>query len=326
MVDTLYFPKMMGVIASSVTAGPMEKNSAFASYFDEFLHEENNKKFSYEDLHRVLFDKSRHRALEKANLQAEEIGFAVGGDLINQMTPTTFAAVDHAIPMFPVFSACATSVQASVQAAIFGQHTDAPILMTTGSFHAAVERQFRYPIEYGSQKPATAQWTVTAGVSAIWGRVENGPYLSHATIGKVMDAKQMNPYDMGSAMAPAAIDTIERHLKGMNAVLSDYDAIITGDLGKYGVEIVKTILSDQTGVIRDAGALFYGKETFCHAGGSGAGCSAAVYFTHVLDNMQKDKWKRVLLVATGALLSPLTFQQGKTIPSIAHAMEWRVKS
>lgn len=325
MVETFHFPKMMGVIASSVTAGPMEKNSAFASYFDEFLHEENNKKISYEDLHQVLFDKSRRRALEKADLQTHEIGYAIGGDLINQMTPTTFSAAEHGIPMFPLFSACATSVQASIQAAIFGQHTALPILMTTGSFHAAVERQFRYPIEYGSQKPDTAQWTVTAGVSAIWGRVEKGTYLSHATIGKVMDAEQVNPYDMGSAMAISAIDTIKRHLKGMNAVMSDYDAIITGDLGKYGLDIVKTILGDEVGVIRDAGALFYGKETFCHAGGSGAGCSAAVYFSYVLDNMNKGKWTRVLLVATGALLSPLTFQQGKTIPSIAHAMEWRVK-
>lgn len=323
-MNSLHFSTPVGVLSAAVTAGPMEKKSIFASYFDEFFHEENNQTNSYEDLHSLLIEKSMTYALSKKKMDIQELAVYVGGDLINQMTPTVFAGKTFRLPLFPVFSACATIVQASIQAALFAQGIPQPIAIGTGSFHAAVERQFRYPIEYGSQKPDTAQWTVSAGVVAIIGRESEGPFLTHGTIGKVQDMGLSNPYDMGSAMAPAAYDTIMRHLQSTGAELTDYDVIMTGDLGKYGLKILKHLLNNPEAPLQDAGEQFYGKETFCFAGGSGAGCSAAVYYSYVLDQMKKGKWKRVLLVATGALLSPLTFQQGKTIPVIAHAMEWRM--
>lgn len=323
MVSTWQFDQRIGVISSAVTAGPMEKNSRFASYFDEFFHEENNSSKSYEDLHSLLIRKSMKHALNKKNMSLTDISCYVGGDLINQMTPTIFSAKEFELPLFPVFSACATIVQATIQAALMYGHTKETIAIGTGSYHAAVERQFRYPIEYGSQKPDTAQWTVTAGVVALMGLVTEGPVITAGTIGRVQDEGLKNPYDMGSAMAPAAYDTISRHLQDTHSSLEDYDVIMTGDLGKYGLQILKRLLGDTTGVLQDAGEQFYGSETFCLAGGSGAGCSAAVYYTYVLDQLEKGVWNRVLLVATGALLSPLTYQQGKSIPVIAHAMEWR---
>lgn len=247
----------------------------------------------------------------------------IGGDLINQMTPTVFSGLKFSLPVLPVFSACATVVQATCLAALVIEKTNQAVAVGTGSFHAAVERQFRYPIEYGAQKPATAQWTVSAGVVAILQPGSTGVHVTHATIGKILDFGLTNPYDMGSAMAPAAYDTILRHLEATNSCYADYDVIMTGDLGRYGVAILTKLIADTSANLQDAGALFYGNATFANAGGSGAGCSAAVYYSHVLEQLQKGKWKRVLLVATGALLSPLTFQQGKTIPVIAHAMEWR---
>ena len=195
-----------------------------------------------------------------------------------------------------------------------------------GSQHNSVERQFRYPIEYGSQPPPTAQWTVTAvGVAVVTPYKEGKPSVVCATIGRVIDLGITDPFNMGAAMAPAAADTLKRHLDGHNTKINDYDVIMTGDLGKTGFEIYKTLVEKDGFKVnknfRDAGAEFYGDATEFNSGASGTGCSAAVYFTDVYSKLMSGEYKRVLLIATGALLSPLTFQQKLTIPCIAHAVE-----
>jgi len=200
----------------------------------------------------------------------------------------------------------------------------------SSSQHNAIERQFRYPIEYGAQKGSTAQWTTTAaGAAAIAPFQEGVPSIERGTIGVAIDMGMTDPLNMGAAMAPAAADTLKRHLTGHGTAASDYDLIMTGDLAKVGFSIFQKLVKNQgiteQGNFSDAGMTFYGNNPDFMAGASGAGCSAAVYFSEVYKKMKDKEYKRVLLIATGALLSPLSYQQGETIPCIAHAVELTMK-
>ena len=199
-------------------------------------------------------------------------------------------------------------------------------LLTGASSHnAAVEKQFRYPTEYGGQKPPTAQWTVTGAGAAVLSDTGEGPKVTSATIGRVVDMGLTDPFNMGGAMAPAAVDTIEAHLTERNIDPSYYDLIVTGDLGKIGHEVSLDLFKKhgipiQENQYQDCGLMIYTEDQPVLAGASGAGCSATVVYGHLLNRMKQGEFKRLLVVATGALLSPLTFQQSETIPCIAHAV------
>jgi stage V sporulation protein AD len=206
------------------------------------------------------------------------------------------------------------------------------VLTGAASHNAAVEKQFRYPTEYGGQKPPTAQWTVTgAGVGLIISNdpAKSLPVVTSATIGKVIDMGLSDPFNMGGAMAPAAADTIMAHFRDLQIDPSYYDLIITGDLGKIGNEVAYKLVQ-QSGLnierahFKDCGLLIYKEDQPVQAGASGAGCSATVLYGHLLNQMKKGVYKRILIVATGALLSPLTFQQKESIPCIAHAVSIEV--
>jgi stage V sporulation protein AD len=202
----------------------------------------------------------------------------------------------------------------------------AEYLLTGASSHnAAVEKQFRYPTEYGGQKPPTAQWTVTGAGVALLSSAGEGPRVTSATIGRVIDMGLTDPFNMGGAMAPAAVDTIEAHLRERNLDPSYYDLIVTGDLGKIGHEVSLAIFKKHGTPIKeeqykDCGLMIYRDGQPVLAGASGPGCSATVVYGHLLNRMKKGEIKRLLVVATGALLSPLSFQQSETIPCIAHAV------
>ncbi|MEK4484898.1 stage V sporulation protein AD [Psychrobacillus sp. FSL H8-0484] len=326
---TLQFMGKPSIVSTGVIVGPMEKQSPFADSFDEILPLENEPNETYEQANTRYIEKACSVAVKKGHEKLENVDVFIGGDLINQLSPTNFAARQLSIPLLGVFSACASSVESIILGCLLLESGNAKsILAGASSHHPAVERQFRYPLEYGAQKPKTAQWTVTAaGFALLQKQAKNAPIISHATIGRVVDGKQKNPLHMGAAMAPAARDTIERHLTNTNSKMADYDIIMTGDLGKIGLSILKEMFQDEdSGVIlQDAGAQFYGEDSFFNAGASGAGCSAAVFFSHIYGQLKKGVFSRVLLVATGALLSPLTFQQGETIPCIAHAIECRME-
>ncbi|MFJ5769234.1 stage V sporulation protein AD [Psychrobacillus sp. NPDC093180] len=326
---TIQFKEKPSIASTGVVVGPMEKDSPFAASFDEILPLENEKDESYEQANTRFIEKACAVTVQKGREQMDNIDMFIGGDLINQLSPTNFAARKLAIPFLGVFSACASSMESVILGSLLIESGNAKsILAGASSHHPAVERQFRYPLEYGAQKPGTAQWTVTgAGFALLQNHAKNAPIITHATIGRVVDGGQQNPLHMGAAMAPAARDTIERHLKNTNSKISDYDVIMTGDLGKIGLSILKEMFQDEdSGVIlQDAGAQFYGDDSFFNAGASGAGCSATVFFSHIYKQLKNGVYKRVLLVATGALLSPLTFQQGETIPCIAHAIECRME-
>ena len=325
----IVFQSKPSILSSGVVVGPLEKRSVFQSYFDKISTDERLQKASNEKGNAMLISEACQHILKKSNLNNLDIDYLLGGDLINQMTPTNFAARELAISFIGLFSACATSVSSIVIAALLTELGASEFSIAgASSQHNSVERQFRYPVDYGGQKPATAQWTVTAAGFVLVGKHQPKlPFIEAATIGKVIDYGAKDPFHMGGAMAPAAFDTIQAHLKKRSQTVQDYDVIMTGDLGKIGLKILIAMFA-QSGVkkedlsrFRDAGAEFYGEDTAFLAGASGAGCSAAVYSGYMMEQFKSGRYKRVLLVATGALLSPLSFQQGETIPCTAHAIE-----
>jgi stage V sporulation protein AD len=323
---TWLFENQPVIVSSAAVGGPFEANGNLAEDFD-MLHEDLwLGEDSYEKAHRVLLEESIYKTIEKANLTKEDIQFLLAGDLINQITPSSFSARTLGTPYFGLFGACSTSMEGLALGAFIVNHGGAEYLVTAASSHnAAVEKQFRYPTEYGGQKPPTAQWTVTGAGACVVGRTGNGPRVTSATIGKVIDMGLSDPFNMGGAMAPAAVDTIEAHLKERSIEPSYYDLIVTGDLGKVGNKVAIDLMTEHGIEInpeqfQDCGLLIYREDQPVLAGGSGAGCSATVLYGHLLNRMRKGELKRILVVATGALLSPLTFQQQESIPCIAHAV------
>ncbi|PIC64348.1 stage V sporulation protein AD [Sporosarcina sp. P13] len=324
----LTFSSMPSLYSTGVTAGPLEKKkSVFAEQFDKVYEDERCDLPTNEHGHKQLMYDAVMIALSKEKKTIDKIDFFLTGDLVNQMTPSSFTAHELGIPYIGMFAACATSVSSMITAALLADAEQARWLIAgSSSQHNAIERQFRYPLEYGSQKGATCQWTVTAAGAVLIGQHKEGnPSICCATVGKVVDMGMTDPLNMGAAMAPAAMETLSCHLKGHKKTIDDYDTIITGDLGSNGFKIFKALANESglshTKNFRDAGEEFYGNDPSFNAGASGSGCSAAVFLSDVYKKLQKREYKRVLLIATGALLSPLTYQQGDSIPCIAHAIE-----
>ncbi|EMI10126.1 stage V sporulation protein AD [Anoxybacillus gonensis] len=323
---TWVFENRPVIVATATVGGPFEANGKIADDFD-LLHEDLwLGEDSYEKAHKVLFEEAFFQAMKKARIEKEQVQFIIAGDLINQMTPSSFAARTLSTPYLGVFGACSTSMEALALSAFIVNYGGAKYILTGAASHnAAVEKQFRYPTEYGGQKPPTAQWTVTGAGVALVGKEGDGPRITSATIGRVVDMGLTDPFNMGGAMAPAAVDTIEAHIRDMGIDPSYYDLIVTGDLGKIGRTVSLDLLRKNGMELeeeryQDCGLLIYREGQPVLSGGSGAGCSATVVYGHLLHRMKRGEIKRMLVVATGALLSPLTFQQGETIPCIAHAV------
>ncbi|MFC7060301.1 stage V sporulation protein AD [Halobacillus seohaensis] len=323
---TWIFDNKPVIVSTGTVGGPFEAKGRLAEDFDVLHQDIWIKEDTFEKAHKVMLEQAALRATEKANIKKEDVQFFLGGDLINQITPTSFSAKTIGAAYLGLFGACSTSMEGLALAAFLINHGGADCVLTGSSSHnAAVEKQFRYPTEYGSQKPPTSQWTVTgAGVSVVKNKGE-GPVVTSATIGKVIDMGLTDPFNMGGAMAPAAVDTIETHLKERNIDSSYYDLIVTGDLGHIGRECALDLFKKHNTEIteeqfQDCGLMIYREGQPVLAGASGSGCSAVVVYGHLLNRMKKGEIKRMLVVATGALLSPLTFQQDETIPCIAHAV------
>ncbi|MCA1320048.1 stage V sporulation protein AD [Bacillus tianshenii] len=314
------------ILAGAAIGGPFEANGLLADDFD-LLHKDLwLEEESYEKAHKMLLEEACNKAVNKANMELSNVQFLLAGDLLNQMTPTNFAAEALDLPYLGVFGACSTSMEGLALASFIVNYGGANYCLTGASSHnAAVEKQFRYPTEYGGQKPPTAQWTVTGAGVGLVSNVGVGPHVTSATIGKVINMGLKDPFNMGGAMAPAAVDTIKAHFKDLGRDPSYYDLIVTGDLGKIGRQVSMDMLKEQGFNLseeqyQDCGLLIYKEGQPVLAGGSGAGCSAVVLYGHLLNEMARGKWKRILVVATGALLSPLSFQQKESIPCIAHAV------
>ncbi|KAB8138583.1 stage V sporulation protein AD [Gracilibacillus oryzae] len=314
------------IISTGTVGGPFEEKGNIADDFDLFFSDQWMEEKSFEQAHRHLIEEASTIALKKGNVDRENINFFLHGDLINQITPSNFAARELKIPYLGLFSACATSMEGLALSSLLVSEGNANYVLTgTASHTNAAERQFRYPNEYGSQKPDTSQRTVTGAGVALLAKNGNGPKVTSATIGKVMDEGMTDPFNMGGAMAPAAFDTIKQHFLDRNIDESYYDLIVTGDLAKYGRMICLDLFSKNQQPItedkfQDCGLMIYKKEQSVFAGASGPACSAVVTYGHLLKKLKNKEYKRILVVATGALLSPLTVQQKQSIPCVAHAV------
>lgn len=326
--QTWIFNTKPAIISTGVVGGPFEARGAIPNDFD-LLHDDMwLKQESFEKAQQTMMEEASQVAIKKSSIEKEDVEFFIAGDLINQITPTTFAAKTIDIPYLGLFSACATSMESLALASFLIDANGANYILSGSSSHnAATEKQFRYPTEYAGQKPPTAQWTVTGAGCALVGKNDSGSGLviTSATIGKVIDLGVTDPFNMGSAMAPAAVDTIITHLKERKIQPDHYDLIITGDLGKVGRDIAYDLLMEkgitmEQELFTDCGVIIYREGQPVLAGASGAACSSVVTYGHVLNQMKKGKWKRVLVVATGALHSPLSVQQNSSIPCIAHAV------
>lgn len=324
--QTWIFNSKPTILGSAAVGGPFEGNGALADDFD-IIHEDLwVGQDSFEKAEKVLLEHACARAIEKSGIKNENINFFISGDLMNQITSSSFTARTLGIPFFGIFGACSSSMEGLALAAQFIDSNAADYVIASACSHnAAAEKQYRYPTEYGGQKPPTAQWTVTGAGAAVVGKEGDGPKVTSATIGRVIDMGISDPYNMGAAMAPAAVDTIEAHFRDLNIDASYYDLIATGDLGKVGHEIAISLLKKH-GIemppdkFTDCGLLIYKKDQPVFSGGSGCGCSATVTYGHFLNRMRKGELKRILIVATGALMSPISYQQKESIPCIAHAV------
>lgn len=318
------------ILGASSIVGPEEGEGPLAQDFDYIYDNLEINEKTWEKGERRLLEDAAKTALELSGIQEEQLEFFVGGDLMNQIISSSFAARKMGIPYIGVFGACSTSMESLAIAAMIVDSGAAKYAMAgTASHNCTVEKQFRYPTEYGSQKPPYAQYTITgAGCSVVSVSTDGvGPFITHATIGKVKDLGITDPFNMGTAMAPAAADTITAHMKDTGRSPGYYDLIVTGDLAAVGLPIAKELLQKE-GIkmeeteFNDCGLMIYDREkqTYVLAGGSGCGCSAVVTYGHILKRMRRGELNKVLVVATGALLSPLSYQQGETIPCVAHAV------
>ncbi|KIL37201.1 SpoVAD [Cohnella kolymensis] len=324
---TWMYPKPPVIIATGTVVGPDEGKGPLANDFDLIHSDYEIGQSTWEKSERVLLEQAAEIALQHAQISQQQLNFFVGGDLMNQIISSTFAARKMAVPYLGVFAACSTSMESLALASLIVASGGAKYAMAgTSSHNCTAEKQFRYPTEYGSQKPPTAQYTITGAGTAIVAQKGEGPVITAATIGKIMDLGIKDPFNMGAAMAPAAVDTIQGHLEDTGREPGYYDMIVTGDLANVGHPIATEMLQ-RNGVpiestqFMDAGLMIYDREKQAvQAGGSGCACSAVVTYGHLLKRIKAGELKRILVVATGALLSPLSYQQGESIPCIANAV------
>lgn len=325
---TWEFPSKPAVIGAAAVVGPEEGKGPLGDDFDYVFDNLEIGETTWEKAERKLLEHAGLMAILNAGITKEQLQYFVGGDLMNQIISSSFAARTFGAPYLGVFGACSTSMESLALAAMLVDSGNAGCVMAgTSSHNCTAEKQFRYPTEYGSQKPPTAQYTVTGSGCGVIAAKGSGPRITHATVGKIQDLGVTDPFNMGAAMAPAAADTLVAHFRDTGREPGDYDLIVTGDLASVGHPIVKDILQqdgvamDQTD-FKDCGLMIYDleKQPYVIAGGSGCGCSASVAYGHIFKKIQKGELARVLVVATGALLSPLSYQQGESIPCIAHAV------
>lgn len=324
---TILFKNKPCVISTGTIVGPKEAQGIIGKYVDCPLQDDTFGEDTYEKAECKMLSYAIHKAIDKSGFQRDDIDLLVSGDLLNQIISASFAARDFDIPFVGVYGACSTMSEAFALSASF---IDAGymkrIVAATGSHFSSAERQYRFPLEQGTTRPPQAQWTVTGAGGAVIAEKGSEVKITSATFGKVVDYGVTDVNNMGAAMAPAACSTILRHLQDRKIEPDYYDLIVTGDLGALGSRIVKDLTWEKGVDISenhvDCGEIIYKVIEDEFQGGSGAGCSATVFNSYLYDELKKGKLKRVLLVATGALLSTVSSGQGESIPCVAHAVSF----
>ena len=317
---------------TATVAGPYEKKGPLKKYFDKTFDDLYFKEKSWEKAEIKTVKESLKLLHKKVGLKRKDVDVILGGDLLNQISATTYGAYDFSKCFLGLYGACSTSVEGMILGSVLIDSKKVNnAIVTISSHNMAAEKQFRNPTEYGAPKPPTATFTATGSASILLTKEKTDVKVESSTIGQMIDFAQNDPNDMGKVMAPAAIDTIKRHLQDLNRKPDYYDLIVTGDLGVYGKEILKDYMLEEYDIdlkenYNDCGVMLYDlkKQEECLAGGSGPVCSALVTFGYIYHEMKKKNLKKVLIVATGALFSPTMVYQKENIYSIANAISLEV--
>ena len=327
--NTILLATHPAIVAGAALAGKKEGEGPLGPLFDAVVPDDLFGEESWEKAEQHFFFTAAQTCLNKAGLAASDVDVLLGGDLLNQIMAASMAARELGTPFLGLYGACSTMAEGLCLGAMLvdGGHMRNALCAASSHFCTA-ERQYRFPLEYGAQRTPTAQWTVTgAGATLISGArgVKSIARCTLATIGTVTDLGIADANNMGAAMAPAAADTLRRHFQDTGRTAKDYDLIITGDLGQVGHDLLLRLAEEQGTPLdarryMDCGLEVFGPEQDVHAGGSGCGCSAVVLNSLIWRRFLAGELKRVLFMATGALLSPTTSQQGETIPGIAHGI------
>ncbi|MBE7074405.1 MAG: stage V sporulation protein AD [Clostridiales bacterium] len=323
--QTIFFKQKPHIIGNYAIVGPKEGLGSLKNYFDYIMKDDLYGEKTYEKAERKMVEQAVIGAVTKANLTPKDLQLFVSGDLLNQIVTSSFAARAFDVPYVGLFGACSTMAESlAIGASLVNAGYFDNVACATASHFSTAERQFRYPLELGNQRPPTSQWTVTGAGCSILSSKGNGPIITSATFGKVTDFGINDVNNMGSVMAPGCASTMISHFKDTNTKPDDYDLIVTGDLGKLGSEILIDLLEDHGYKLgtnyNDCGQIIFNGKQSVLMGGSGCGCSASVLNSYILEKVRKKEYNKVLFVATGALLSSTSTQQGDTIPGIAHAV------
>ena len=323
--QTLAFSHPPAIYSFANSVGKKEGEGPLAECFDYIAGDDTFGQSSWEKAEQTMQKQALTLALEKCGLAMSNMDFLFAGDLLNQCIGSSYTARGQDVPYFGLYGACSTMGEGMVLAAMaldggFGTYAAA----TASSHFCSAERQYRTPLEYGGQRTPTAQWTVTGAGAVVLATEGVGPYITHATVGKVVDKGVKDANNMGAAMAPAAADTISAHLKETGRSPNFYDLIVTGDLGTVGSQLVLDLLKQEGLNLSnhaDCGCMIFDlQKQDVHAGGSGCGCSASVLTGYLLPGLRSGKWKNILFCPTGALHSPTATAQGDSIPGISHAV------
>ena len=316
----------VNICATATIVGPKEKDGPLHSYFDQCLEDEFWGEKSWESAESKFVKETVNMAISKSGIASNQFDFCLAGDLLNQCIASSFGIRESNIPFLGLFGACSTFVESLIiGSSLIDGDFATNIICASSSHFCSAEKQFRFPLELGNQRPPSSQWTVTGSGAAVLTKEGTGPFITGFTPGKIVDMGIKDVNNMGAAMAGAAEDTLIRHFKDTGTKPSDYDAIFTGDLGYIGKDILIDLASSKGYNIKsnynDCGVIIFDKaKQDTHSGGSGCGCVASVFSGYIYKMIQEQKYKNVLLIATGALMNSTSAQQGESIPGIAHAV------
>lgn len=327
---TTKLPSSPSITAFASIVSKKEGEGPLAQYFDVVCDDTAFGEQTWEKAESRMQKDAVNKALEKAGIPSSAVDYIFAGDLLNQCISSTYGLRDLGVPFFGLFGACSTMAESLC---LSGMFIDAALASTavavTSSHFCSAERQFRFPLEYGGQRTPTSQWTVTGSGAAVVGKKSGPPYIKHVCIGTIEDMGIKDLNNMGAAMAPAAAKTLSRYFEDTCTAPDNYDLILTGDLGQVGGDLLQELMQREGYTLgkkyNDCGLMIYDREKQdVAAGGSGCGCSASVLCSYILQSIKAGKLQEVLFMATGALMSPTSVQQGESIPGIAHLLHLSV--
>ena len=328
--QTICFQNAPKIIGNYSIVGEKEGHGNFKEYFDYIMKNDLFGEKTFENAERKMLEHAIWNALDKAGIKSQDLDLLVCGDLLNQIISSSFTAREFDVTFLGLYGACSTMAETlAVGSSFVDSKYFTNVACATSSHFSSAERQYRFPLELGNQRPPVSQWTVTGAGCAILSDSGSDIEIVNATFGKVTDFGINDVNNMGAAMAPAAMSTLIAHFEDTNTTPDDYDLILTGDLGKLGSEILMDLMENKGFKLKDSysdcGQMIFNNNQKTYQGGSGCGCSAVVLNSYVMQKMREGVYKKVLFAATGALLSTLSSQQGNTIPGICHAVEIRRK-